>query len=82
MSLLKTVVITGASRGLGLEFVKQLASTPSCQTLVASCRNPESAQDLWKIKESCPEKIHVLKLDVNDILSFGEFFDKIEVIYV
>ena len=39
-----TVLITGASRGLGLEFVRQYAA--SGWTVHATCRDPEGARDL------------------------------------
>ena len=45
-------MITGASRGLGLEIVKQLASAPYCQKIVASCRNPEEAETLIDLQKT------------------------------
>ena len=40
----KTVLITGCSRGIGLEFVRQIltSSTPP-EVLIATCRNPDKA---------------------------------------
>lgn len=38
------IVITGASRGLGLEFVKQLAKYSKTPNIFALCRNPEKAE--------------------------------------
>lgn len=78
MSLIKSVIVTGASRGLGLEFTKQLASNSSCQTLIATCRNPESAAELLKVQEAFSDKIHVEKLDMDDIESFGKFAEIME----
>ena len=77
MSLLKSVLVTGASRGLGLEFVKQLAANPSCQVIVASCRSPESAEELNKICEK-NSKIHLKKLDVNEIDTFPQFAQEVQ----
>jgi NAD(P)-dependent dehydrogenase (short-subunit alcohol dehydrogenase family) len=39
------VFVTGTSRGLGLEFVKQLSELPAPpKHIFATCRNPDSAQ--------------------------------------
>lgn len=38
------IVVTGASRGLGLEFVKQLAKYSRTPKIFALCRNPEKAE--------------------------------------
>ena len=79
MSLFQNVLVTGASRGLGLEFVKQLASKSACQNIVASCRDPDSAKDLLQLQENHADKIHVRKLDVDNIDTFGEFAKDVEV---
>ncbi|XP_013061200.2 C-factor-like [Biomphalaria glabrata] len=60
----RTILITGASRGLGLEFVKQIvkSSTPP-EVVIATCRNPEKAVDLQNIAQGNPI-LKVIKLDV------------------
>jgi NAD(P)-dependent dehydrogenase (short-subunit alcohol dehydrogenase family) len=60
---LATVLITGANRGLGLEFCKQYA-TDGWQVL-ASCRMPQAASELLSLAEQFPQ-ISVLTLDVAD----------------
>jgi NADP-dependent 3-hydroxy acid dehydrogenase YdfG len=77
--LLRNVVITGASRGIGLEMVKQLASNPNCNKIVASCRNPDKAKKLLELKEKYPQKILVKELNVNDIKGFPDFVESIKV---
>ena len=74
---LQTVLVTGASRGLGLEFVKQLASTPYCQKIIASCRKPDESEMLKELTKN--EKVVVKKLDVDDIQSFEEFVEDLKV---
>ncbi|EJD39183.1 NAD(P)-binding protein [Auricularia subglabra TFB-10046 SS5] len=50
--------ITGTSRGIGLELVRQLAANTS-NTVIASCRNPSAASALSQIS-----KIHVVPLEI------------------
>lgn len=45
----KTIVVTGASRGIGKEFCKQLASKGN--RVIAACRTPEDVKDLDTIAE-------------------------------
>lgn len=60
------MLVTGSSRGLGLEMVRQLAQhiTPP-DVIIATCRNPEAAQELQQLSKSHRE-INLLKLDVVD----------------
>jgi NAD(P)-dependent dehydrogenase (short-subunit alcohol dehydrogenase family) len=58
-----TVLVTGASRGIGLEFVRQYAKDGA--QVLASCRDPESARELQKLAASDP-RIRVHRLDVTD----------------
>ncbi|ORY06792.1 NAD(P)-binding protein [Basidiobolus meristosporus CBS 931.73] len=60
-----TFLVTGASRGLGIEFVRQLLGKDGFK-VVACCRNPESATELNKLKSSAGDRLSVHKLDVND----------------
>ncbi|KAI5118547.1 hypothetical protein M0805_008487 [Coniferiporia weirii] len=60
-----TWFITGASRGIGLEFTRQLTSN-SANIVVASCRDPESAGTLSALKQEAKGELHVIRLDVAD----------------
>ncbi len=55
-----TVLITGASRGLGLEFARQYAAEG--WRVLACCRNPEAAPELDRIGDA----VAVHRLDVDD----------------
>ncbi|KAI0325660.1 NAD-P-binding protein [Cubamyces sp. BRFM 1775] len=58
-------LVTGASRGLGLEFVRQIVASPD-NVVVATCRNPEKATELHDLKANSKGKLHIFKLDVDD----------------
>jgi len=56
-------LITGTSRGLGLEFVRQLLEDPA-NLVVATARNPEGSAGLQELKTSAGAKLVILKQDV------------------
>lgn len=64
----ETLFITGANRGLGLEFVRQYAKTNS--TIHACCRNPEEANELQKLQQTYPN-IHVHPLEITSASSIN-----------
>ena len=53
------------SRGIGLQFVKQLTAEPH-NIVIASCRNPEAAEDLNAVKDIAKGQLHIVKLNVTD----------------
>jgi len=59
------VVITGANRGIGLEFVKQLLKRDNYD-IVCCCRSPDKAEDLKKLQEANKERICVEKLEMTN----------------
>lgn len=59
-------VITGASRGIGLEFVRQLLERNSTSLVAACCREPSRAKDLEAIQAKHPGRLHVVELDVTN----------------
>jgi NAD(P)-dependent dehydrogenase (short-subunit alcohol dehydrogenase family) len=60
---LKTVLITGANRGLGLEFARQYALAN--WQVIAACRQPDSATELHDLAKQYPQ-IQIEALDVAD----------------
>ena len=57
-------MVSGASRGIGLEFVKQILALPFApEVLIAACRDPISATDLQKMAKSNPS-LKIIKLDL------------------
>lgn len=65
MRMNKTILITGANRGIGLEFVRQYAATNEF-TVYAACRSPEKATDLLQLQQQYSNQIQTLPLDVTD----------------
>ncbi|MEE8437089.1 MAG: SDR family NAD(P)-dependent oxidoreductase, partial [Candidatus Neomarinimicrobiota bacterium] len=57
------IFITGASRGLGLEFVKQFKAQGN--NVTASCRDPENAHELQKTTAL----ENIINLDVSSPIS-------------
>jgi len=57
----KSLLITGANRGIGLEFVKKLVSR--VDILFAGCRKPSEAKELNALKDA-HNNIHVVEIDV------------------
>ncbi|GAB2667143.1 SDR family oxidoreductase [Arenimonas aestuarii] len=60
----RTIVITGANRGLGLEFTRQLLARGD--RVVAGCRQPGHADALTELAAAHPGHVHVVPLDVAD----------------
>ena len=73
---MKTAIITGASTGLGLEFVRQLADVfpeVECYWLIA-----RRADRLAQVAETLPDKqVECLALDLCDTMSFVTLQDKL-----
>jgi len=63
-------LVTGANRGLGLEFVRQLLARGD--RVVATCRHPGKASALNPLAGEFPGRLHVLPLDVADPKSIAE----------
>jgi NAD(P)-dependent dehydrogenase (short-subunit alcohol dehydrogenase family) len=62
-----TVLVTGANRGLGLEFVRQYAADG--WRVFAGCRDPGSANELGHLSAASGGKVRVLGLDVTGTAS-------------
>jgi NAD(P)-dependent dehydrogenase (short-subunit alcohol dehydrogenase family) len=63
---MKTVLITGANRGIGLEFCRQYASDG--WRIIACSRNPENSDALNKLADQYQDQIQLQALDVADHL--------------
>ena len=59
-----TILVTGANRGIGLEFVRQYADGAS---IIACCRKPAEAKELNALAKS--KDVRVMELDTGDASS-------------
>jgi NAD(P)-dependent dehydrogenase (short-subunit alcohol dehydrogenase family) len=60
-----STLITGANRGLGLEFAKQYLADN--WKVYAACRDPSSASELRRLADGSRGKLLVLSVDVSDL---------------
>jgi NAD(P)-dependent dehydrogenase (short-subunit alcohol dehydrogenase family) len=62
-----STLITGANRGLGLEFARQYLADG--WQVYATCRHPGSASELQHLTEASDHKLRIMALDVTDSAS-------------
>jgi NAD(P)-dependent dehydrogenase (short-subunit alcohol dehydrogenase family) len=70
-----TVLITGANRGLGLEFCRQYASQG--WQVIAGCRNPAQADALHQLQNQYPAAFQIETLDVEDFAQIDALSKKL-----
>jgi NAD(P)-dependent dehydrogenase (short-subunit alcohol dehydrogenase family) len=61
---MSSVLITGANRGLGLEFAGEYAADG--WQVFAACRNPPKAEQLKDLAQKAGDRVSVLAMDVTD----------------
>lgn len=72
------VCISGANRGLGLEFCKQLISSHAHIKIIAGARHPEQATELNQLMLEVGGRLRVFPLDVSDTSSVQAFALKLK----
>jgi NAD(P)-dependent dehydrogenase (short-subunit alcohol dehydrogenase family) len=73
---MQSALITGANRGLGLEFARQYLADG--WQVYAACRAPASASELCRLAEESGEKLQILAMDVTDPASIHEAATKLD----
>lgn len=68
-------IVTGANRGIGLEFVKQLVERGD--EVFATARRPDAAEALNALAAESDGLVRVLQLDVADEESLSAFLDEV-----
>lgn len=73
-------LVTGANRGLGIEFVRQLLARGD--RVIACCRHVARASELNRLSGEFPGHLKVLPLDVAEPRSIGELAREIDMLDV
>jgi NAD(P)-dependent dehydrogenase (short-subunit alcohol dehydrogenase family) len=71
-----STLITGANRGLGLEFARQYLADG--WQVYAACRDPDSASELRRLADTSSHKLQILALDFTDPASIQAAAAKLE----
>lgn len=72
----QNVIVTGANRGIGLEFVKQFLKLPNApKNLIATTRKSASELDQLKLAH---KNLHVLNYDATNYASYDEFGNQVK----
>ncbi len=69
----RTILITGANRGLGLEHTRQ--SLAAGENVIATCRDPSQAEALSTLKQAHPDQLDIFPLEVTDGDAIAGFVD-------
>lgn len=73
---MSSALITGANRGLGLEFARQYLADG--WQIHATCRDPAAAPELGRLAEDSKGKLRILAMDVTDPPSINAAAAKID----
>jgi len=69
------VVVTGANRGIGLEFARQCVARGD--DVWAGVRSPTHSPELERSASGQSGELHIVALDVDDIWSVGKFAEQV-----
>ena len=72
---MERILVTGASRGLGLEYVRQYAARG--ERVFATCRDPGGAERLAAVAGEHPGSVEVSALDVTDRRAIDAIVERI-----
>ncbi|CAI2354927.1 unnamed protein product [Caenorhabditis sp. 36 PRJEB53466] len=71
----RSILITGANRGIGFGLLKQFLKVADIQLLIATCRDPSKAEALNSIKDP---RLHILPLNIDDDESIKTLYTSVE----
>jgi len=74
-----TVFITGANRGIGLEFTRQYLESGS--RVIPTARNPDDATELYDLRSDFKSRLSVYQLDVTDDDSIEKTYEQVKTDY-
>jgi NAD(P)-dependent dehydrogenase (short-subunit alcohol dehydrogenase family) len=75
-----TTLITGANRGIGFEFAKQYLAKG--WNVIATCRKPETADQLILLQKQFPSLLIIDRLDVTDHSQIDQLAEKYSTIAI
>ena len=73
---MNTVLITGANRGIGLEFARQYAVDG--WQVVACCRQPQQAEALNQLADQYKDRFSIHRLDVRELAEIDQLSHKLQ----
>ncbi len=73
---MSAILVTGASRGLGLEFTRQYLH--SGESVIATARKLNEAKALLELKANFPSTLELRELDLSNEKSLNLFFQNLE----
>ena len=73
---MNTVLITGANRGIGLEFARQYAADG--WRVVACCRQPPQAKALNQLADQYKDRFSIYQLDVRELTEIDQLSHKLQ----
>uniref|UniRef100_U5ENZ9 Putative short chain-type dehydrogenase n=1 Tax=Corethrella appendiculata TaxID=1370023 RepID=U5ENZ9_9DIPT len=74
---MKSILITGANRGLGLGFLKALLQHPNQpEHIFATYRDPAKSQELLSLEKQY-KHLHTYKIDVTDFEAYQAFYEEV-----
>lgn len=72
---MKTILITGANRGIGLELTEQYLKDG--WQVLACCRDPQKANELMQLEKNASDQLKIFELDVSDEKSIQKLSEKL-----
>ena len=78
--MVKSVLITGGNRGIGLEFARQFLTQKvlNFEKIIVTCRDPLVATELNELKNVYPTQLHIIKLDVTEWDTYDNLVKNLE----
>jgi NAD(P)-dependent dehydrogenase (short-subunit alcohol dehydrogenase family) len=73
---MQTVLVTGANRGIGLEFVRQYLAQGA--HVFAACRQPDQAESLQTLCQTYPQTLTLVSLDLSNEESIRRCADEVK----
>lgn len=73
---MNTVLITGANRGIGLEFARQYAADG--WQVVACCRQPQQAEALNRLADQYKDQFSIHRLDIRELTEIDQLSHKLQ----